>query len=201
MLCSPYVSKKWIALKFPCFGRHIFLGNVKKLKVKKSATMRKKYMREKNACLRQKKLEAEKIHVCSGKKLQPKNVSSPRFTWTRFSVLLCWLKPAGDDWPAPLWSKITMQKASGLRSHESWTTEWDGWWAAKSHRGSVHDWEIYVTARASPLVDLQGVKKDGRSMWSLCQNLSRPSGPLVINETITKLQMTAAKNLSIAHYK
>lgn len=63
---------------------------------------------------------------CPHVEFQQKNVSSPRFTWTRFSVLLCWLKPAGDDWPAPLWSKITMQKASGLRSHESWTTEWDG---------------------------------------------------------------------------
>lgn len=48
-------------------------------------------------------------------------------------------------------------------------------------RGSVHDWEIYVTAGSSPLVDLRGVNE--RSMWSLCQNLSRPSGPLVINQT------------------
>lgn len=56
-------------------------------------------------------------------------------------------------------------------------------------QGHLH-WLIYKVSR-----------KDGRSMWSLCQNLSRPSGPLVINQTITKLQMTAAKNLSIAHYK
>ena len=53
-------------------------------------------------------------------------------------------------------------------------------------QGHLH-WLIYKVSR-----------KDERSMWSLCQNLSRPSGPVVINQTITKLQMTAAKNLSIA---
>ena len=130
-----------------------------------------------------------------------KNVSSPGFTWTRFSVLLCWLKPAGDDWPAPLWSKITMQRPPDSAATNRERRNEIGWWAAKSHRGSVHDWEIYVTARTSPLVDLQGVKKGWEELWSLCQNLSRPSGPLVINQTITKLQMTAAKNPSIAHYK
>ena len=40
--------------------RQIFLGNMKKLEVKKPATMRKKYMRWKNACLRQKKLWGRK---------------------------------------------------------------------------------------------------------------------------------------------
>ena len=50
--------------------RNIFL-ETGKLEVKKPAMMRKKYSRLKNACLRQKSCEAEKIYVCSGKKLKP----------------------------------------------------------------------------------------------------------------------------------